>query len=139
METPENIVHTGMYDRDAFSKWLGIEILELDRAYCKAQMIVRLEMLNGFKIAHGGISYSFSDSIFAFASNSEGYQAVSIETSISHTKTIKEGDVLIGESRQLKAGKQFSIYEVIVKNQKEQIVSIFKGTVYKSGKLWEIE
>ena len=43
-------------------------------------------MLNGFSIAHGGISYSLADSALAFAANSYGKKAVSIETSISHIK-----------------------------------------------------
>jgi acyl-CoA thioesterase len=47
-------------------------------------------MLNGFGIAHGGISYSLADSALAFASNSHGRKAVSIETSISHTESLKE-------------------------------------------------
>jgi acyl-CoA thioesterase len=45
-----------MLDNDAFSLWLGIEILEIRIGYCKLVMKVREEMTNGFKIAHGGIS-----------------------------------------------------------------------------------
>ena len=57
-------------------------------------MTIREEMTNGFKIAHGGITFSFADSAFAFASNSRGRKAVSIETSISHTKPLKIGDII---------------------------------------------
>lgn len=136
MDYSNHIVRTEMYDQDAFSKWLGIEILEITAGNCKAKMIIREEMLNGFKIAHGGITYSFADSIFAFATNSLGMKAVSIETSISHVRAVKKGDVLIGNSRNLKEGSKFSIYEVIIKNQADKTVALFKGTVYKSGERW---
>lgn len=43
-------------------------------------------MLNGFYIAHGGITYSLADSALAFASNAHNNKAVSVETNISHVK-----------------------------------------------------
>jgi acyl-CoA thioesterase len=52
-----------MYYNDAFSLWLGIERIEESAGYCKLRMQVRKEMLNGFKIAHGGISFSLADQI----------------------------------------------------------------------------
>lgn len=137
MDDPNKIVSQYMYDKDAFSKWMGIQIEEVKKGYCRLSMIVRTEMLNGFKIAHGGITYSLADSCFAFATNSFGKKAVSIETSISHTRGVFEGDKLTAESRQLKEGNQFSIYEIEVKNQNDKIVALFKGTVYKSGETWQ--
>ena len=65
MSNPQKIVKK-MFDQDAFSQWLGIEIIEIKDGYCKLKMTVRKEMLNGFQIAHGGIAYSLADSAFAF-------------------------------------------------------------------------
>ncbi|MCB1185444.1 thioesterase, partial [bacterium] len=47
-----------MYDHDPFSIWLGIERLLVAPGRCELRMTVREEMLNGFSIAHGGITYS---------------------------------------------------------------------------------
>jgi acyl-CoA thioesterase len=47
-----------MMAKDYFSQWLGIEVLEVKEGTCKLQMTVRKDMLNGFGIAHGGITYS---------------------------------------------------------------------------------
>jgi len=66
MSTPNEIVQTGMYENDAFSKWLGIELINISRGYAKIKMTVREEMTNGFKIAHGGITYSLADSAFPY-------------------------------------------------------------------------
>src|SRR3982750_2317400 len=83
-----------MYDSDWFSQWLGIERVKVEPGSCVLKMKVRKEMLNGFGIAHGGITYSLADSALAFASNSHGRMSVSVETSISHTEAVKEGDEL---------------------------------------------
>ena len=78
-----------MYNNDSFSQWLGIERVQDGAGKSVLRMTVRKEMLNGFDIAHGGITYSLADSALAFASNGHGRMAVSVETSISHT--ISEG------------------------------------------------
>lgn len=126
-----------MYDNDAFSKWLGIELIDIQQGYAKVQMTVRKEMTNGFKIAHGGISYSLADSAFAFASNSWGEHAVSIETSISHTRPVQSGDTLTAETSMENRSKRLAIYNVKVTNQENKTVALFKGTVFHTGKNWE--
>ena len=125
-----------MYDNDPFSIWLGIERVTVEPGSCVLRMTVRNEMLNGFAIAHGGITYSLADSCLAFASNSHGIQAVSVETSISHTKPVKEGDVLTATSEEMSISRSIGIYHVTVRNQRDEIVALFKGTVYRTGKPW---
>lgn len=136
MPTPDEIVNTGMYDNDAFSKWLGIKLLEINFGECVAQLIVRDDMLNGFKIAHGGITYALADSAFAFATNSIGQQAVSIETSISHTGKVVSGDVLTATTSRIHKSRKFASYSVSITNQNDKLVASFKGTVYYTGKDW---
>lgn len=125
-----------MYNGDAFSQWLGIERLEEKAGYCKLRMTVREEMTNGFKIAHGGITYSLADSALAFASNGYGRQAVSIETSISHTKPVFIDDVITAEAVELNLTNATGIYDIKITNQKDEVVALFKGTVYRTKKEW---
>lgn len=125
-----------MYNGDAFSQWLGIERLEEKAGYCKLRMTVREEMTNGFKIAHGGVTYSLADSALAFASNGYGRQAVSIETSISHTKPVFIDDVITAEAVELNLTNATAIYDIKITNQKDEVVALFKGTVYRTKKEW---
>src|SRR5690554_7162654 len=74
-----------MMEKDAFSQWMNIEVVDIKPGYSILKTTVVPEMVNGFLIAHGGISYSLADSALAFAANAHGKQCVSIETSISHT------------------------------------------------------
>jgi acyl-CoA thioesterase len=131
----EKVFHK-MFDNDPFSKWLAIECLEIDSGHCVLKMIVRGEMMNGFAIAHGGIAYSLADSALAFASNSHGIKSVSIETSVSHTEPLKEGDIIIATAEEINLSNKIGIYHVTVVNQHQKKVALFKGTVYRTGKEW---
>jgi acyl-CoA thioesterase len=125
-----------MYFNDPYSKWLGIERIDEGEGFCVLKMIVRPEMLNGFSIAHGGITYSLADSALAFASNSHGMMSVSVETSISHLSQVKEGDILIAKAKEIKRSKKIGLYEVHVYNQSDELVAHFKGTVYRTNENW---
>ncbi|MFT5055015.1 MAG: acyl-CoA thioesterase [Oceanospirillaceae bacterium] len=90
-------------------------------------------------MAHGGITYSLADSALAFAANGHGIQSMSIETSISHTKKVVEGDVLTAKAIEKNLSSKIGVYEVIVENQNKETVALFKGTVYRTGKEWEVD
>lgn len=125
-----------MMDNDAFSQWLGINVVEVGEGSAILEFEVRAEMLNGFYILHGGISYSVADSALAFAANSHGIQAVSIETSISHTKPAKEGDKIKAIATEINRTNKIAIYSVELLNEKQEKIALFKGTVYRTGKAW---
>ena len=131
----ERIVDT-MYSQDWFSQWLGIERMVVEPGRCVLKMTVRKEMLNGFAIAHGGICYSLADSALAFASNSHGRKAVSVETSISHIVSCKEGDIITAVANEVTLSNKIGIYNVEIINQENQKVALFKGTVYRTSKEW---
>ncbi|HNQ62290.1 MAG TPA: hotdog fold thioesterase [Bacteroidia bacterium] len=127
-----------MYDHDTFSQWLGIERLSVEAGKCILRMKVRKEMLNGFGIAHGGITYALADSALAFASNSHGRKSVSIETSISHTISLKEGDEITATAEEVSLSNKIAVYYITIRNSSGNIVALFKGTVYRTGKDWEV-
>ncbi len=135
MKSPAEIIQL-MMEKDAFSQWMGVEVLETGLGKCKLRCTVHQDMLNGHAILHGGITYSLSDSALAFASNSHGNRAVSIETSISHIRKGEVGDVLTAVATEVHRGRTIGIYEVIVTNQHDKVVSHFKGTVHVSPEIW---
>ena len=125
-----------MMEGDAFSRWLQVERLEEGPGHCTLRMMVREEMVNGFRIAHGGISYALADSALAFASNAHGIKAVSIETSISHLRPVQVGDILTAMATEDNLGKRTGVYRVEVMNQHGRLVALFKGTVFRGGDPW---
>ena len=125
-----------MYEQDAFSRWLGIEIVDVSEGYCRLKMTIRKEMLNGFHITHGGIAYSLADTALAFASNTHGKKCISMETSISHSESTKEGDVLTATTEELSKTGKTGLYLITIANQNNKNIAYFKGMVYRLKKDW---
>ena len=125
-----------MLSQDAYSQWLGIEILECEIGRCKVAMKVRPEMLNSMQKAHGGITYSLADTAFGFAANTHGKFAVSIETSINHIEAVNEGDYLVAESIIEKVNNKLG-FNIIEVKRGDELVALFKGVVYRTQKDWE--
>jgi acyl-CoA thioesterase len=125
-----------MLSQDAYSQWLGIEILECEIGRCKVAMTVRKEMLNSMNKAHGGITYSLADTAFGFAANTHGRFAVSIETSINHIEAVNEGDYLVAESIIEKVNNKLG-FNIIEVKRGDDMVALFKGVVYRTAKEWD--
>lgn len=124
---------TAMLERDAFSAWLGIEVVALGPGACAVRMAVRAEMLNGFDVCHGGVTFSLADSALAFASNTHGRVTVSVENSVSYTAPVRRGDVLTATASEESAGNRLAFYRVVVVNQEGETVALFRGTVYRTS------
>jgi len=135
MLKPTEIVNK-MLNNDEMSQWLGIKLISVEKGNVTLQITVRKEMTNGFDIAHGGITYSISDSSLAFSANSYGIHAVSVETSISHLKPVNIGDVLTTSVQEISLSKRIGVYYINVHNQNNILVSTMKGTMYRNGKEW---
>lgn len=135
-EKASYIVNKLMLEKDEFSKWLGIKIIEIIPGYCKLCATVNDSMLNGFSIAHGGIAYSIADSALAFAANSHGIQCVSIETSISHLKKVTSGETIYAEAQEKSISKSLAVYDVILTSSENYTIALFKGTVFRTNKEW---
>ncbi len=121
-----------MLDRDNFSKWLGIVVDEYRAGFCRLHYSIKEEMLNGFGIVHGGIVFSAADSAFAFACNSHGLVSLALDVTISFIRAAKSGDILTVEASEINTGKKISFYNVTTTNEKGEIVSVFKGTAYRT-------
>ena len=125
-------VVAGMMASDAFSRWLGIDVLEVGARGATTRMTVRPEMVNGFGVCHGGVTFSLADSALAFASNAHGRVTVSIENSITYPAPVHVGDVLTARADEESHTERLAFYRVTVEDQKGTTVALFRGTVYRT-------
>ena len=129
-----NNVVNDMLQKDLFSQWLGISIIEIKEGYSKIKMTVRPEMINGFGIVHGGITFSLADSAFAFACNNRNVLSVALDTSINFLKPVQVNDVLIAEANELHNGRSTGLYHINITNQQNETVAVFKGICFRTSK-----
>lgn len=129
-----NDVVNHMMEHDAFSQWMGVEVLEIKEGYSRIRMTIRKEMVNGFGITHGGLAFSLADSALAFACNNRNNLSVALDITITFTKAVSVGDVLTAEAKEIHNGKSTGVYLIHVTNQKNEQVAFFKGTCFRTGK-----
>jgi acyl-CoA thioesterase len=127
-------VVAAMVARDAMATWLGIEVLEIAPRCSTCRLKVRDDMLNGFGVAHGGIAFSLADSAFAFACNTQGRITVSIENAVTYPAPVQAGDVLTAVAREEATSSRIAYYRVDVRNQRDEVVALFRGTAYRTSR-----
>ena len=123
-----------MLSDDAFTRWLGAELVSVAPGACTLRMRVRAEMVNGFGVAHGAIVFALADSAMAFASNTHGTITVSVENSVTYPRPVRVDDVLSAVAEEESAGSRLAFYRVVVRNQEGAAVALFRGTVYRTGR-----
>lgn len=131
--TPRQVVDY-MMEKDNFSQFLGIRLIDIQENYASIEMTVTNQMLNGLGTVHGGVIFAVADSAFAFASNNDGNAAVAMSVSINFTKASREGDILRATSKLINDTRKTALYDISITNQNNQLVAKFLGVVYKIGK-----
>ena len=129
MSAAEDLAHrsaAAMWQDDAASQGLGMEILEVGPGTAKLAMTIRPDMVNGHGTAHGGYIYTLADSAFAFACNSYNERAVAAHCSISYIKPGKMGKLLIATAREVSRSGRSGIYDVEI-SQDEDVIAHFRG------------
>jgi acyl-CoA thioesterase len=126
---------TTMMRKDYFSQWLKLEIVHSGPGQCICRMKVRKEMLNGFGILHGGVTYALADSCFAFASNTHGRLSVALKVTMSYAKAVHRGETLMAEATEVKKGHRTGIYHVFIRNEEGETIAVFDGTVYRTDRM----
>lgn len=116
-----------LYTQDRASQALGIRIDETRPGYARATMVVRADMTNGHRIAHGGLVFTLADTAFAFACNSHNESNVAASASIDFLAPSREGDELTAVATELWRSGRSGIYEITVTNQKGDRVALFRG------------
>ena len=125
-------VVTKMLALDAFTRRLGIEVLDVGVGRSVCRMTIRDDMVNGFGTSHGGALFTLADSALAFAVNSDGMVTVAIDCTISYPAVVRIGDILTATAAQDAASRRLGFCAVTVRNQNDVVVGHFRGTVYRT-------
>ena len=120
-------VKLGMFMDDAASRGLGMHIEAIGPGYSRIAMAVRPDMLNGFKICHGGFVTTLADSAFAFACNSYNEVTVAAGIVVDFLAPAHEGDRLVAECHEVARTGRTGVYDIKVTNQKGTPIAVMRG------------
>ncbi|PHR61013.1 MAG: phenylacetic acid degradation protein PaaD [Robiginitomaculum sp.] len=112
---------------DGASRGLGMVLEDVGAGFAKVSMVVRDDMVNGHKSAHGGMIFSLADTAFACACNSHNIMNVASTCQINFVRPVMLGDTLTAVAKEQNLGKRTGLYDVEVCNCEGKIIAFFRG------------
>ena len=122
-----------MWEADAASAMLGMEIDELAPGEARVSMLVRPDMVNGHDLCHGGLVASLADSAFALACNSHGTVTVAAGFEIDFLEPARLGQVLQAHAREVALRGRSGLYDVTVRAG-ATVIAEFRGRSRSLGR-----
>lgn len=124
-----------MFANDTVTQQLGMAIEGIGAGFARLRMRVTKHMLNGHTSCHGGYLFTMGDSAFAFACNSFNQVAVASSASIEFLAPAYLDDELVAEARLQTQGRKTGLYDVVITNQNDQRIALFRGRSHRIGKV----
>ena len=125
-ELAHRVAHAMLAEEGTGPAW-GIVIEEARAGYARLRMTLRTDMLNGHRIAHGGMVFSLADTAFAYVCNGGNERTVAAQASIVFLDAAKEGEVLIAEGEELCRVGRSGVTRVRVRTEEGRPVAEFTG------------
>ena len=123
-----------MFANDTVTQQLGMHFEAIGPGVARLRMRVAKHMLNGHSTCHGGYLFTLGDSAFAFACNSFNLVAVASSASIEFLAPAYLDDELTAEASVQSQGRRSGLYDVVITNQNEQRIALFRGRSHRNGK-----
>lgn len=105
----------------------GIVIEEARAGYCRLSMALRLDMLNGHGIAHGGMVFALADTAFAYVCNGRNERTVAAQASIVFLDSAGDGETLVAEGEEISRAGRSGVTRVSVRTAGGRPVAEFTG------------
>jgi len=122
----DKVAHSMLAAEGTGPAW-GIEIEEAREGYTRIRMTLRADMLNGHRIAHGGIVFALADTAFAYVCNGRNLRSVAAQASIVFLDAAREGEILIAEAREQALVGRSGVTHVSVRTADGRAVAEFTG------------
>lgn len=121
-----------VFAKDRYAALTGIEIIEVQKGYCKTRLVIEDKHLNAANVVQGGAIFTLADLAFAIASNSHGQLALAINVNISYLRGKSKG-ILYATATEVGEPKRLGAYDVLVTDEQDEIIARFNGIVYRKN------
>ena len=125
-ELANRVAHAMLAEEGTGPAW-GIVIEEARVGYARLRMTLRADMLNGHRIAHGGMVFSLADTAFAYVCNGRNERTVAAQASIVFLDAANEGEVLIAEGDEVSRVGRSGVTRVTVRTGDGRQIAEFTG------------
>lgn len=125
-ELAHGVAHAMLAAEGTGPAW-GVVIEEARAGYCRLAMTVSADMLNGHRIAHGGMIFALADTAFAYVCNGANQKSVAAQASIVFLGSAQEGELLIAEGQEVASQGRSGVTRVAVRTSDGRAIAEFTG------------
>lgn len=119
------------FSENTMVRHVGIEFTEIGADFLEARMPVDTRTVQPMGLLHGGASVVLAEtlgSIGAYLCVAEDKKCVGLEISANHIRAVRKGWV-IGRATPLHLGRTTQVWEIRIRNEKEDLVCVSRLTV----------
>ena len=124
-ELAHKVAHAMLAAEGTGPAW-GVVIEDARAGYCRLRMQLRDDMLNGHRIAHGGMVFALADTAFAYVCNGGNERTVAAQASIVFLDKADAGEMLIAEGEEVSKVGRSGVTRVTVRTA-DRPVAEFTG------------
>jgi acyl-CoA thioesterase len=125
-ELANRVAHAMLAAEGTGPAW-AIAIEEARAGYARLRMVLREDMLNGHRIAHGGMVFALADTAFAYVCNGGNERTVAAQASIVFLGSAQAGETLIAEAQEVSKAGRSGVTRVAVRTSDGRPIAEFTG------------
>lgn len=111
-------------------QFLGIELLKLKEGYSLARMKYKKELTNPYGMLHGGSLYSLADIVAGMAACMGGHYVTTVSGNMNFLLPADRTEYVYCEATKLRMGKHLAVFDVKLKDDKENILDSGEFTFF---------
>jgi len=104
-------------------------VLKVEKNYCELEGTLTETSMNHLNTAHGGYIFGLADTAAGIAAMTEGKKIVTIDANINYFKPATK-DKIIAVAKVIKPGKTISVFEILIYDNKEELIAKSTITYY---------
>ncbi len=116
-----------LWEDDNAARWFGASLKACGEGWAEMELTVQPHHCNGHGILHGGVTFGFADTTFAYACNSRNVPTVAAHCNISFLRPGRVGDVLTARAEERQLNGRSGIYDMTVTNQDGTVLAEMRG------------
>ena len=120
-------------NKEAFSKKLGLKLVDLQAGYSRVEMTVTPDMDNIFGTTHGGAVFGLIDVAFETACNSHGTVAVALNVMVTYVAAPTPESLLIAEAKEINCTRKTANYDIKVHDDQKRLIASCQALAYRKG------
>ncbi|MCD8151824.1 MAG: PaaI family thioesterase [Clostridiales bacterium] len=116
--------------QSGFIREVGFEAAEMENGYARCELVLQEKHFNPIGSVHGGVIFTMADTVGGAAAVSRGRAVTTVSGDIHFLRPAMNSKKLIGESQEVKTGKNMCVYNVMISDETGRQIAMATMTYY---------